>query len=153
MDIVFERIKEIFWLIIAGLVSILTPVQNVLILLFSAFLFNVIIGIFTDVNVNKAKFQLKKAFTAVTQLAFYAACVIFLDKGARLLDEPDIAVTSVKWMTYIVIYFYLTNIFRNAHLLFPKSPGINFIYELLSTEIFDRLKNAVGYKPKSNDKE
>ena len=77
---------------------------------------------------------------------FYAACVVFLDYGSRLLSEPGIGITAVKWLTYVVVYFYLTNIFKNARLVYPKNPALNFIYELLSTEIFDRLKNMVGYK-------
>ncbi len=146
MDIILERTKELFWLFVTALASVLTPVENTLKLLFIAFIFNIATGIITDVHVNKAKFQLKKAFNAITQLMFYAACVVFLDYGARLLSEPGIGITAVKWLTYVVVYFYLTNIFKNARLVYPKNPALNFIYELLSTEIFDRLKNMVGYK-------
>ena len=146
MDIILERTKELFWLFVTALASVLTPVENTLKLLFIAFIFNIATGIITDVHVNKAKFQLKKAFNAITQLMFYVACVVFLDYGARLLSAPGIGITAVKWLTYVVVYFYLTNIFKNARLVYPKNPALNFIYELLSTEIFDRLKNMVGYK-------
>ncbi len=146
MDIIIEKTKELFWLFVTAFISVLSPVQNVLILLFIAFLFNIATGIIADVHVNKAKFSLKKAFNAITQLTFYATCVVFLDYGARLLGEPGIGVTAVKWMTYIVVYFYLTNIFRNARLVYPKNATINFIYELLSTEIFEKLKIFIGYK-------
>lgn len=150
-DSFFEKVKELFWVVITGLASVLTPVENTLKLLFIAFVFNIITGIITDVHVNKAKFQLKKAFNAITQLMFYAACVVFFDYGARLLNEPNIGITAVKWLSYIVVYFYLTNIFKNARLVYPKSFAINFVYELLSTEIFERLKNIVGYKGKHHD--
>lgn len=151
MDIFFERIKDLFLLIITGIISVLCPVQNTLILLFLSFIFNIIIGILTDVHVNKAKFNIKKAFEAITQLMFYTACVVFFDYGARLLGNPGIGITAVKWLTYIVVYFYLTNIFKNAKQLYPRSQSILFIYELLSTQIFERLKNMVGYKTKKND--
>lgn len=150
MDLIFEKTKELFWLTVTAVASILTPVQNTLILLFIAFVFNIATGIITDIHVNKAKFNLKKAFNSITQLTFYAACVVFLDYGARLLNEPEIGITAVKWLTYIVSYFYLTNIFKNARLVYPTNNAINFIYELLSTEIFDRLKNMVGYKSNKN---
>lgn len=148
MDIIIERTKEAFWLAITAFASILSPVKNVLYLLLISFVFNIITGIIADVHVNKSKFNLKKAFNAITQLAFYAVCVVFLDYGARLIEEPTIAVTAVKWLTYIVVYFYLTNIFKNARQVYPDNLAINFIYELLSTEIFDRLKSMVGYKNK-----
>ena len=154
MDIFIEKIKELFWLVISALSSVLMPVKETLILLFITFVFNIITGIITDVHVNKAKFNLKKAFDAISQLTFYATCVVFLNYGASLINEQQIGVIAVKWLTYIVVYFYLTNIFKNAKQLYPKNQAISFIYELLSTELFDRLKNMVGFKKTStNDNE
>ncbi len=151
MEIFVERIKELFWLIVGAMSSVLMPVRETLILLFVSFVFNIITGIITDVHVNKAKFNLKKAFNAVSQLTFYATCVVFLNYGTTLINEENIGLVAVKWLTYIVVYFYLTNIFKNARQLYPGNQAINFIYELLSTELFDRLKNMVGYKKSDND--
>ena len=151
MEIFLERLKELFWLIIGAMSSVLMPVRETLILLFVSFVFNIITGIITDVHVNKAKFNLKKAFNAVSQLTFYATCVVFLNYGTTLINEENIGLVAVKWLTYIVVYFYLTNIFKNARQLYPGNQAINFIYELLSTELFDRLKNMVGYKKSDND--
>ncbi len=153
MDIFIEKIKELFWLVISALSSVLMPVKETLILLFITFVFNIITGIITDVHVNKAKFNLKKAFDAISQLTFYATCVVFLNYGASLINEQQIGVIAVKWLTYIVVYFYLTNIFKNAKQLYPKNQAISFIYELLSTELFDRLKNMVGFKKTSINEE
>lgn len=152
MDTFLLKIKELFWIIVASLSSVLMPVKETLILLFISFVFNIVTGIIADVHVNKANFNIKKAFNAISQLTFYATCVVFLKYGTTLIDEQQIGVIAVKWLTYIVVYFYLTNIFKNARLLFPTSPAVNFIYELLSTELFDRLKNMVGYKNSDNEK-
>jgi hypothetical protein len=151
MDLFIEKVKELFWTLITALSSVLMPVKETLILLFISFVFNIITGIITDVHVNKANFDLKKAFNAITQLTFYATCVVFLNYGTSLINEQAIGIIAVKWLTYIVVYFYLTNIFKNARQVYPRSQAINFIYELLSTEIFDRLKNMVGTKKQSND--
>lgn len=151
MDMFFEKVKELFWVIVTALSSVLMPVKGTLILLFISFIFNIVTGIITDVHVNKAKFDLKKAFNAITQLTFYATCAIFLNYGTSLINEVEIGLIAVKWLTYIVVYFYLANIFKNARQVYPKSQAINFIYELLSTEIFDRLKSMVGAKKQSND--
>ncbi len=151
MDLFVEKAKELFWAFITAMSSVLMPVKETLILLFISFVFNIITGIITDVHVNKAKFDLKKAFNAITQLTFYATCVVFLNYGSSLIEEKDIGLIAVKWLTYIVVYFYLTNIFKNARQVYPRSQAINFIYELLSTEIFDRLKNMVGTKRQSDD--
>lgn len=146
MDIIIEKAKSLFWIAITALASVFSPVENVLKLLMLAFIFNIITGIIADIHVNRAKFNLKKAFNAITQLSFYAMCVVFLDYGSKLIEEPSLGITAVKWLTYVVVYFYLTNIFKNAKQIYPTSQAINFIYDLLSTQIFDRLKEMVGYK-------
>lgn len=145
IDQILDTTKQTMWLIITAVVSVFAPVKNILSLLFLAFLFNIIIGIITDVNVNKRQFNIKKAFDALAQLLFYFACVVFLDFGATLLNDDTLGALGVKWLTCIVVYFYLTNIFRNARQMFPKNQAIGFIYELLSTEIFDRLKGMLGF--------
>lgn len=156
MDTLIDRLKELYWIILAALISAFSPVRNALIFLMLAFIFNIITGIIADIHVNKASFSLKKAFNAFSQLLFYAVCVVFIDYGARLMGDSDIGVTAVKWLTYIVVYFYFTNIFRNARNIYPRSATIRFIYDLLSTEIFSRLKSMIGFntnKNYHNDKE
>jgi hypothetical protein len=150
MNIIIERLKELYFIFLAALISAFSPVRNALILLMLAIVFNVLIGIIEDIHVNKAPFNLKKAFNAVTQLLFYTACVVFVDYAGRLMGDPDVGLTAVKWLTYIVVYFYLTNIFRNAKLIYPRSAAIRFIYDLLSTEIFSRLKNMIGFNNNKN---
>lgn len=153
MEDVFVRAKELGYIIIAGIGSALLPVQDILVLLSLGFVFNIITGIVTDIHVNKAHFDIKKAFNAITQLTFWATLVVFLDYGSRRMGEPQMGVTAVKWITMIVIYFYLTNIFKNARQVYPNSQAINFVYELLSTEIFARLKNMVGIKNSNNEED
>lgn len=148
---IISDLKNTFWLIVTALSAVFDPVENVLKLLFIAFIFNIFTGIIADVHVNKASFSLKKAFNAVTQLLFYMACVVFLDYGSKLIEEQAIGAISVKWLTYIVVYFYLTNIFRNASLVYPSNQAILFIYELLSTEIFERLRFIIGRRTFKDD--
>lgn len=151
IDQVIDSTKQTMWLIITAVVSIFAPVQNILILLFLAFMFNIITGIITDVHVNKKLFNIKKAFNALSQLFFYFTCVVFIDYGATLLGDVKLGEIGVKWLTCIVVYFYLTNIFKNARKVYPENLAISFIYELLSTEIFDRLKGMVGFKNKDKE--
>lgn len=153
MENFVDRLKELMYLIVAGIGSALLPVQDILILLSMGFVFNIFTGIVTDIHVNYARFDIKKAFSAITQLTFYATCVVFLNHGAKLLDEPQMGIVAVKWVTMIVIYFYLTNIFKNAKQVYPRNLAISFIYEILSTEIFTRLKETIGIKNNNDEKD
>lgn len=147
-----ERFKELFWIVITAIGSLLLPIREILILLSLGFVFNIFTGIVADIHVNRAQFSIKKAFSAITQLTFFMAAVFFLDYGSKLIHDAQIGQTSVKWLTLIVSYFYLVNIFRNAKQVFPKNQAIAFIYEILSTEIFMRLKALItGYRSNHSD--
>lgn len=148
MEDLIERFKELIWVVITTIGSLLLPIREILILLSMGFVFNIVTGIVADIHVNRQQFSLKKAFSAISQLTFFMASVFFLDYGSKLLHDEQIGQTSVKWLTLIVSYFYMVNIFRNAKQIFPKNMAIAFIYELLSTEIFIRLKEMVGFKNK-----
>lgn len=145
MEIILERMKAAFWFIFTAICSVLSPVKNVLIVLLVAFVFNIFMGIAAKVGVGKQKFSAKKAFNAIVQLTFFFACAAFVHHSAFLLGDENIGHIGIKWLTYIVVYFYLTNIFKNAQAIFPKSNAVKFIYELLSTEVFGRLKKMLGY--------
>lgn len=151
MEDFIERFKELIWIVITAIGSLLLPIREILILLSLGFVFNIVTGIVADIHVNRKQFSLNKAFSSISQAAFFMACVFFLDYGSKLLHDEQIGQTSVKWLTLIVSYFYLVNIFRNAKQIFPKNMAIAFIYELLSTEIFLRLKDMVGLKKTKND--
>ena len=110
------------------------------------FFINVIIGIGADVHNGKRQFNIKKATEGMKLLMFYFIIVFFL--YAITYRNPEMSDMVVSWLTYIVSYFYLTNIFRNAKKIFPKTQSIKFIYEFLSTEIFYRLKDYIGWKPR-----
>lgn len=141
------KFKELLWIVITAIGSLLLPIQDILILLSLGFVFNIFTGIVADIHVNHAPFSMKKAFSAISQLTFFMATVFFLDYGSKALHDAQIGHTSVKWLALIVSYFYLVNIFRNAKEVFPKNLAIAFIYEILSTEIFIRLKGMItGYR-------
>ena len=133
--------KSTLLLLLSGLASIFSPIQNVLLLLFGAFLFNIILGLAADIHAHKQHFSLKKAFEAILQLTFYTSLLIFIRNGAHLLGDNAMGEFGVKWVTYVVDYFYLTNILRNTILIFPKNKAIAFMYKFLTTEMMNRIKS------------
>lgn len=143
--------KPFILLIITALISAVSPIGDVLVALFFAFLFNIFTGIVTDVHVNKKDFCIKKAFDAITQLLLYATLIVFVHFITTRLKDFSIGETGVKWITYIVVYYYLTNILRNAKKVFPKSSAILFMYDVMSTQVFTKLKEFIGMKSTNSD--
>jgi len=149
----WDEIKQFVLLLITALISICTPIEGVLLLLFGGFLFNIASGFIADVHVNKADFSIKKAFEAIIHLTFYMALVMFIHIVFSVLKDFELGQTAVKWVTYVVIYFYLTNVMRNAKLVFPKNKTIQLLYSLLTTQVFLKLREFVGLKKNSNTEE
>lgn len=138
--------KPFLMFAITGIVSVFSPLHDVLFALFLSFAFNIATGIIADIHANKEEFKIKKAFEAIVHLTFYVALVYFIYNIALSLGDAESGRIGVKWATYIVVYFYLTNILRNASLCFPNNQTISFLYMVLTTQIFAKLKDMLGIK-------
>jgi len=138
--------KPFFLFAVTGIVSVFSPLHDVFLALIMSFIFNIVTGIIADVHVNKEDFKIKKAFEAIVHLTFYVALVLFIHNIAVNLGDLEAGRIGVKWATYIVVYFYLTNILRNASLVYPKNAAITFMYMVLTTQIFAKLKELIGIK-------
>ena len=95
---------------------------------------------------------MKKALEGLKLLLFYFALIIFIHI-AMSTQYLEAGTTMVTWLTYIVGYFYMTNIFRNAEIIFPGNKAISFIYSFLSTEVFYKLKEFLGFKKEEENED
>ena len=140
-----EIFKNIVTAVVAWVLAIYTSYTDAFLTLFVGFTLNILLGVGADININKKAFSLRKATDALLLLIFYFTLIIFIHValGHRYVD---LANTMITWLTYIVGYFYLTNIFRNAKVLFPTSKSIKFIYAFLSTEVMYKLKAYLGFR-------
>jgi hypothetical protein len=141
-----DGVKPLIITVMAWIVSVLSPVSNSLWLLIISFLINIAVGIITAVNAKGEKFSMSKFWDAFRQLVLYIVTVVFIYWTGNLLKDETFTETGVKWVTYIVVYCFFLNIFKNAHILWPKAKAIEIIYLLLSTEVFQRLKDFLGLK-------
>lgn len=147
MQNIWIHLKNILLLAITAMCGIINDFQHAFIALFVGFIFNFIMGMGADIqfkNKRKESFSIKKATEGFKLFMFYII-TIFCIFGMTYRDV-DIANAIIKWLTYIVSYFYLTNIFRNAKKIFPENKGIAFIYLFLSTEVFYKLKKILGFR-------
>ena len=139
--------KSFAMLILAGLLSIITDYQYAFVALIVGFTLNFLMGMGADVNdADKENFCMKKATNGFKLLMFYVI-TIFCIVGMTYRD-PEVSEQIIRFLTYIVSYFYLTNTFRNAKIIFPGNKSIEFIYSFLSTEAFYRLKDYLGFRNK-----
>ena len=142
----YDSIKPVMVALIAWMCSILSPIEGAIYVLSFAFALNFFLGLRESVKVEKNQFSLKKAFDSLIQLVVYLALIFLINKTFTQFGDLGAAQTGTKWATYIVVYFYCTNITRNAALIWPKLEVFKFLYELLTTKIFDKLKELIGLK-------
>ena len=139
-----STVKNIFIFALTALMGIITTAQGAIITLLFGFVFNFFIGMNADRVQHQKDFSMKKATESVKLFMFYIITIFFI--FAVLHKNINFANDVVNWLTYIVCYFYATNIFRNAKICFPQSKSISFIYHLLSTEIFTCMKKLISQK-------
>ena len=140
----YDKFKTLVLTFVAGMCSVLSPIKGTIYVLSLAFVLNFFLGLRESIKVDKNQFSLKKAFESIIQLTVYLALIFLINKTFSQFGDLVAAETGTKWATYIVVYFYTTNITRNAALLWPKLEVFSFMYDLLTTKIFDRLKDFLG---------
>lgn len=142
------KMKDILLLSLTALFGVVSDFQHAFIALFVGFIFNFIMGMGADANIERKEkkdtFSMKKATEGFKLFMFYII-TIFCIFGMTYRDI-EIANSVIKWLTYIVSYFYITNIFRNAKKIFPNNKSIAFLYLFLSTEVFYKIKKMLGFR-------
>lgn len=144
-EIICSYIKPTFYAMWLGLLAVITSTLPALIALFVIWIVNFFMGLGADVDQGKS-FSIDKAFNSIKQLILIG-CLMLLVYGIPFMMK-DIAISErgVKYLTYVAVYFYLTNITKNGKQMWPKWRLIVFLHELLSTQIFFTLKSYLGFK-------
>jgi len=141
-DIWQTSLKPLFYAVWISVLTLISPIYYVFVALFIAWVFNFFMGMKTDKKVNGKDFSINKAFDSVKQIGFLGMAALMVYFIPYLMGDRWIGIKGINAVTYIVFYFYTTNSFRNANLYFPKSKPIAFIYEVLTTQIFNRLRDT-----------
>lgn len=140
-----EWIKQLWTWLLALILAAFQPLSVAILVLMAVWTLNIVMGISADKN-NKQDFNLKKALTAAKQLGFIFAVLFVISLATTGYNERELAFTIAKWGTWVVSYFYVTNIFQNANILWPGNKAIGFIYSFLTTEAFGYIKGFFKMK-------
>lgn len=147
-----EKLKFIAYTILAWVLAVVSNIKDVIIVLGIIFIINIVAGVSTALNKKKETFSIWKFFEAFELLMFYLSIVAFLSVTGRCFNDRLISEEAVKWLTYIVSWGYLINIFKNAKILFPNQKTLEIIYLFLSTEILIMIKNKLGVNKDANNR-
>ena len=143
--------------LLANMVGLLFPIWNDifgLVLLFTA---NFVVGLLADVC-NHCDWSFRKAFSFFRDAAIYFAMVACIYMLGYFKGVEKAAVHCVSFTIYVAIYFYGTNILRNARLITNEKSTLysvlNFLYYVFSLKVLERssyLKDYINYEKQNKN--
>ncbi|MDR2003606.1 MAG: hypothetical protein LBQ74_11280 [Prevotella sp.] len=154
LEAVSSLLKGIWIFLITLLTSFFSPIHDFLLVVFILFILNFLYGLISDIA-RGGDFSFKKAFQSIWYVVGFMLLLFLtfgIGKKMHLDDQAIIDFTS--WITWVVIYFYATNILRNWKIIQPKNQVIAILYWVASVKFVEKIKYLSEYfKNKSDEKE
>lgn len=142
-----------------------TPTKGFVFSLVMMFSFNIWAGMRADgVSIVRCKnFSFRKFKNALCELILYLFIVDIIFVIMKNCGDDQAAIVVVKSLTYVFMYVYLQNAFRNLIIAYPRELALRIIYHVIRLEftralpsylqpIIDRLEKEFGDDPDKNNK-
>ena len=134
--------------LLANMAGLLFPIRNDIYGLVLLFTVNFVVGMLADVC-NHREWSFRKAFLFFRDAALYFVMVASIYLLGYFKGEEEVAVHCVSFMIYVAIYFYGTNILRNARMVTSERSTLfvvlDFLYYLLSLRVLERNDSLKRY--------
>lgn len=152
---------------VSPVLGYLTPTKGFVYALVVMFAFNIWAGMRADgVAIVRCKnFSFRKFKNALCELLLYLFIVEAIFVIMKNCGDDQVAIVVVKTLTYVFMYVYLQNAFRNLIVAYPKELALRIIYHVIRLEfaralpshlqpIIKRLEKEFGDDPDKikNDK-
>nr|UVX46607.1 MAG: holin family protein [Bacteriophage sp.] len=142
MDVTQEQLRLMLVSAISPILAFLTPTSGFITALVFMFVFNIICGMRADgVSVSVRgiqRFTIFKFISALQEFLLYMMIIVVLFSAVTKMGDKDAAIMCAKTITYVFMYVYLCNGFRNLCTTYPKNKGFKLIYHIIRFE-FKRL--------------
>ncbi len=143
-----DTMRYFFASLLANIAGLLFPIRNDIFGLVLLFSLNFVVGLFADLS-NHRDWSFKKAFCFFRDAAVYFVMVASMYVLGHLKGEEQAAVHCVSFMIYVAIYFYGTNILRNARMLTQEHSTLfrilDFLYYVLSFKVVGKYGYLKSY--------
>ena len=138
MDKLFtwEQWRLIFVTSISPVLAYLTPTKGFMYALIIMFTFNIWAGMRSDgVAIKHCKnFKFSKFKNALAELLLYISIIHVVYSTMLQCGDNDEALIVIKSLTYVFMYVYLQNAFRNLIQAYPKKVALRIIYHVIRLE-------------------
>lgn len=161
----WEQWRMIFATSLSPVLAYLTPTAGFIYALIIMFAFNIWAGMRADgVAIVRCKnFSFRKFKNALCEFLLYLFIVETIFVIMKNCGDGQAAIVVVKSLTYVFMYVYLQNAFRNLIIAYPRELALRIIYHVIRLEftralpshlqpIIDRLEKEIGDDPDKNNK-
>lgn len=161
----FENFRMLIISILSPIFGYITPTNGFVFALVIMFSFNIWAGMRADgVAIVRCKnFSFRKFKNALCELLLYLFIVEAIFIIMKNCGDDQAAIVVVKSLTYVFMYVYLQNAFRNLIIAYPRNLALRIIYHVIRLEftralpshlqpIIERLEKEFGDDPDKNNK-
>ena len=148
MDEFLKALWVIFLSAIMAMISYFEPVINMILAITIIFVTDIVFGIASGKKINKEKIDIKKGFAAIKLFGIYIFVITLLYAIGKFMCDETLIIYVVKTISWVTIYFYITNLTKNFKRLYPKSNTIKFIHWFLSVEFLDNIPSLKNFLEK-----
>lgn len=136
----FEQLRLVAVSAISSLAAIVTPTSGFVLALVVMFAFNIFAGMRADgVSIVRCKkFKMSKFVNSLFELLLYLLIIETVQVILTACGDSAAALIIVKSLTYVFLYVYACNAFRNLITAYPKNAALRIVYHLIRLE-FTRM--------------
>ena len=147
-----EEYLKALWVVIVSaimaMISYFEPVINMILAITIIFVTDIVFGIASGKKLNKEKIDIKKGFAAIKLFGVYIFVITLLYAIGKFMCDETLILYVVKTISWVAIYFYITNLTKNLKRLYPNSQCIKFIHWFLSVEFLDNIPSLSKFLEK-----
>lgn len=154
-----ENLRLLIISLFSPLLGYITPTKGFIYALVIMFAFNIWAGMRADgVSITRCKnFSFKKFKNALCELFLYLVIIETIYSIMCSVGDGLAALVVIKSMTYVFMYVYLQNAFRNLIIAYPLNLALRVIYHVIRLEftralpshlqpIIERIENEMKSK-------
>ena len=132
-----KHIRAVATGFLAPVFAAIMPTNKFVVALILVASFNIWAGMRADgvVIFRCKKFSMKKLRGALVELILYIVILWLIHGVVWLCGDGTAAVYATKVLTYVIMYVYLQNAFKNLVIAYPRNKGLWIIYLVIRLEI------------------
>lgn len=142
------ELKTLIVLAVSSLISLFSPIKDVMVAMLILFCVNGAFGLFADIFTGKG-WNTKKALSFLLQIFIFFGSISSVFAVGKFLHEEDETLAYVKVICIITTWVFSVNIFRNCRTCTPEGSSMHQLFDILyyisSVQVVERIPFVKEY--------